>query len=411
MDRTIAAIDIGTFKICTLVGEIAEGGVLRVIGVGVAPSRGMRKGVVTDVQEAAAAIGESVRKAERVSGCTIAHALVGVGGTHIASQNSVGVVAIGKGDRPIDREDTDRALEAAQAVPLEHNRRIIHAIPREFTVDGQDGITNPIGLMGFRLEVEAHIATGAAAAIQNLVRCVEMNDIGITELVLNPLASAEAVLTDEEKRMGVALVDVGGGTAELAIFVEGSIWETMVIGLGGNHITNDIAMGLHTPFGVAEDIKVRYAQAVYDAVDETDRIEVATFGDNNVAKIQRRDVCAIAAARAEEIVEAIGREVKRSGLDGLLPAGLVVTGGVAELPGFRDLAVRLLQTPVRMGEPRRLQGLIETISSPAYATSVGLLLWGTKKQAVATEMVAQTGKAKSRLQKILDWFKLLLPQG
>ena len=411
MDRTIAAIDIGTFKICTLVGEIGDGGTMRVIGVGVVPSRGLRKGVVTDVQEAAKAIGESVRKAERVSGCTISHAFVGVGGTHIASQNSMGVVAIGKGDRPIDREDTDRALEAAQAVPLEHNRRIIHAIPREFTVDGQDGITNPIGLMGFRLEVEAHIATGAASAIQNLVRCVEMNDIGITELVLQPLASAEAVLTEEEKKMGVALVDIGGGTADLAIFVEGSIWETLVIGLGGNHITNDIAVGLRTPFTTAEDVKVRYAQAMYESVDEQEKIEVATFGDNNVASVQRRQLCTIVSARSEEIIEAIGREVKRSGLDGLLPAGIVITGGTSELPGFRDLAVRLLQVPVRVGVPRRLQGLIETISSPAYATGVGLLLWGMNKQAVTTEMVVQTGKAKTRLQRFLDWLKILLPQG
>jgi len=238
-----------------------------------------------------------------------------------------------------------------------------------------------------------------------------MNDIGITELVLQPLASAEAVLTEEEKKMGVALVDIGGGTADLAIFVEGSIWETLVIGLGGNHITNDIAVGLRTPFTTAEDVKVRYAQAMYESVDEQEKIEVATFGDNNVASVQRRQLCTIVSARSEEIIEAIGREVKRSGLDGLLPAGIVITGGTSELPGFRDLAVRLLQVPVRVGVPRRLQGLIETISSPAYATGVGLLLWGMNKQAVTTEMVVQTGKAKTRLQRFLDWLKILLPQG
>ncbi|NLG27571.1 MAG: cell division protein FtsA, partial [Chloroflexi bacterium] len=301
MERTIAAIDIGTSKICTLVGEVGDGG-LRVIGVGVVPSKGLRKGVVTDVQEAAQAIGESVRKAERVSGCTISRAIVGVGGTHIASQNSNGMVAIGKGDRPIDREDTDRALEAAQAIPLDHNRRIVHAIPRAFVVDGQDGITNPIGLMGFRLEVEAHIVTGATSAIQNLVRCVEMNDIGVSELVLQPLASAEAVLTSEEREMGVALVDIGGGTTDMAVFVQGSIWQTLSLGMGGNHITNDLAVGLRAPFNTAEDVKVRYAHAMAETVDEQEAIEVATFGETTVSSVKRREVCGIAVARAKEML-------------------------------------------------------------------------------------------------------------
>lgn len=410
MERTIAAIDIGTSKICTLVGEVGDGG-LRVIGVGVVPSKGLRKGVVTDVQEAAQAIGESVRKAERVSGCTISRAIVGVGGTHIASQNSNGMVAIGKGDRPIDREDTDRALEAAQAIPLDHNRRIVHAIPRAFVVDGQDGITNPIGLMGFRLEVEAHIVTGATSAIQNLVRCVEMNDIGVSELVLQPLASAEAVLTNEEREMGVALVDIGGGTTDMAVFVQGSIWQTLSLGMGGNHITNDLAVGLRAPFNTAEDVKVRYAHAMAETVDEQEAIEVATFGETTVSSVKRREVCGIAVARAKEMLEAVGLEIKRSGLDGLLPAGYVLTGGTADLPGLRELAVQMLQVPVRVGVPRKLQGLVESISSPAYATAVGLLLWGMNKQEVTTEITEQESKPKALWHKLLDVLKLFLPKG
>jgi cell division protein FtsA len=410
LERTIAAIDIGTSKICTLVGEVGDGG-LRVIGVGVVPSKGLRKGVVTDVQEAAQAIGESVRKAERVSGCTVSRAIVGVGGTHVASQNSNGMVAIGKGDRPIDRDDTDRALEAAQAIPLDHNRRIVHAIPRTFVVDGQDGITNPIGLMGFRLEVEAHIVTGASSAIQNLVRCVEMNDIGVSELVLQPLASAEAVLTSEEREMGVALVDIGGGTTDMAVFVQGSIWQTLSLGMGGNHITNDLAVGLRAPFNTAEDVKVRYAHALVDTVDEQDAIEVATFGETTVSSVKRREVCGIAVARAKEMLEAVGLEIKRSGLDGLLPAGYVLTGGTADLPGLRELAVEILQVPVRVGVPRKLQGLVESISSPAYATAVGLLLWGMNKQEVTTEIIGLESKPKALWYKLLEVLKLFLPKG
>jgi len=411
LDRTIAAIDIGTSKICTLVGEVGDAGVLRVTGVGVVRARGLRKGVVTDVGEAAQAIGESVRKAERVSGCTISRAIVGMGGTHIASLNSMGMVAIGKGDRPIDREDTDRAIEAAKAVPLDHNRSILHPIPRSFIVDGQDGITNPIGLMGFRLEVQAHLIIAATSAMQNIQHCVEMNDIGVVELVIQPLASAEAVLTAEEKEAGVALVDIGGGTTDMAVFVRGSIWQTLSLGLGGHQITNDIAVALHTPFNTAEDVKVRYAHALYDTIDQTEKIEVTTFGDNSVTSVGRREMCAIAAARAEEILDAVGREIKRSALDGLLPAGIVLTGGTADMPGLRELAVRQLQVPVRVGVPRKLQGLVESISSPAYATAVGLLMWGANKQTVATEIIQQEGKPKQLYRRLLDLLKLFLPRG
>ncbi len=411
MERTIVGIDIGTTKICTLVAQVTENDMLRVVGVGVAPARGLTKGVVTDVEEAAKAIGESVQKAERVSGYTISDAYIGVGGSHIASQNSRGVVAIGKGDRPVDRDDVDRAMEAAQAVDIPHNRRIIHAIPREFVVDGQDGIKNPLGLMGFRLEVDAHIVTGAVTSIQNLVHCVEKNHIEIADLVLQPLASAEAVLTPEEKNMGVALVDMGGGTTDMAIFVEGSIWETMVFAVGGNHITNDIAVGLRTPFAIAEDIKVRYAHAVSSAVDEEDKIEITTFGDNNVAVVSRRKLCDIAAFRTEEMFDLIAREIRRSGFGGLLPAGVVLTGGSAGLTGIRQVAEQVLQLPVRIGAPRRLQGLIEAISSPAYATSVGLLIWGMREEATSAERGPKLVTNRNWYQRLMELFRMFLPRG
>ncbi len=409
MERTIVALDVGTTKVCTLVGRAAEDNVLRVIGVGVVPSEGLRKGVITDVGQATKAIGESLRKAQRVSGHTITEAYVGVGGSHISSQNSRGVVAIGKGDRPIDRDDIDRAMEAAQAIAIPHNRRIIHSVPREFTIDGQGGIKNPLGLMGFRLEVEAHIVTGAVAAIQNLIRCVEANNIAISDLVLQPLASAEAALTEEERRMGVALVDIGGGTTDIALYVEGSIWETLVRAVGGNQITQDIAVGLRTPFNVAEEAKIRYAHAVSSTVGEHEMIELATFGDENMNAVSRRFLCEITASRTEEMFEMIAREVKRSGFDGLLPAGVVVTGGSASLMGLREVAARALQAPVRIGMPQRLHGLVEAISSPAYATSVGLLLWGLREDLAAEDPRVKTPGEEGWMEQVIEWLRRLLP--
>jgi cell division protein FtsA len=411
LERTIVGIDIGTTKICTLVGQVSENGILRVVGVGVVPSRGLRRGVITDVEEASKAIGESVQKAERVSGYAISQAYVGVAGSHISSQNNRGVVAIGKGDRPIDRDDIERAMESAQAVAVPHNRRIIHSVPREFVVDGQNGIKNPLGLMGFRLEVEAHIVTGAVAAIHNLVRCVELNHIAIAELVLQPLASAEAVLTDEEKNMGVAIVDMGGGTTDVAVYVEGSIWETLVFAVGGNQITNDIAVGLRTPFAAAEDAKIRYANALPATVASSEMIEITSFGDHPLSTFSRRQLCEVVAARTEEMFELIAHEIKRSGFDGLLPAGVVITGGTANLTGMRDVAAQTLRLPVRIGLPRRLQGLSEAISSPAYATSVGLLLWGMREESAALEARPKPAIGGEWYQRLMEWLKVFLPRG
>ncbi len=411
MERIIVGIDVGTTKICTLVGQVDDHNDLRVIGVGVTPARGIRKGVITDLEEATQAIGESVQKAERVAGVTISSAYVAVGGGHVSSMNSRGFVAIGKGDRPVDRDDVERAMDAAQAVTMPHNRRIIHSIPREYIIDGQDGIRNPLGLMGYRLEVEAHIVTGAVTSLQNLVQCVERNGIQVADLVLQPLASAEAVLTEEEKSMGVVLVDMGGGTTDTAIFVEGSVWDTLVFSVGGNHITTDIAVGLRTPFVTAEDIKIRYAHANPSAVDEAEVIEIATFGDEGLHSISRRELCRVVAMRTEEMFDLISREIRRSGFESLLPAGMVLTGGTADLRGIRDLAARKLQAPVRIGSPRRVKGLMEAISSPAYSTAVGLLLWGMKEQQAAEEAGPRAAMGGTWFQKLVEWLKIFLPRG
>ncbi len=409
LERTIVCIDMGTTKICTLVAEIVDGDSLRVIGVGVVPARGLRKGVVTDVPEATAAIGESVQKAERVSGRTITRAYIGVGGGHISSQNNKGVVAIGKGDRPVDHDDIDRAMESALAVPLAHNRRIIHSIARDFTLDGQDGVKNPIGLMGYRLEVETHIVTGAVSSIQNLRRCVEANQIEIAGTVVQPLASGEAVLTEQEKDMGVALVDIGGGTTDLAIYTQGSVWETQVFPIGGNHITNDIAVGLRTPIATAEDIKIRYGCAIAEPVPRSETIEVTTFGAENVTELRRRDLCEIISDRAGEMLQKIEQEVRRSGFEGLLPAGIVLTGGTASLAGLPELAAESFQLPVRVGVPRRLRGLVETITSTAYATGVGLLIWGLREENRAVTVDGGRG-AVPWYRGLLEWLKVFLPR-
>ncbi len=382
MDRTIVGIDVGTTKICTLVGEVNEEKELRIVGVGVAPSRGLRKGVVVDVNAVTKAIFASVEKAERISGYKIESAFVGVSGKHIAALNSRGVVAISRGERGISDEDIDRTLDAARAIAIPHNREILHTIPRYFTVDGQDGVRDPRGMLAFRLEAEVHIVTGASSPIGNLIKCVQAAGIGIDDLVLEPMASGEAVLTEAEREMGVVLADIGGGTTDIAIFIEGSIWHTVILATGGNHLTNDVAIGLRTPFTTAEDLKRRYGHAQAEAIVEDETVEISTFGEDGRQVVSRQMLCRIIEARAEETLGLILREIKRSGYDGLLPAGVVLCGGSAELPGLKELGRGVLGLPVRVGAPHDLEGLVDVISSPAYATSVGLLLWALRRNAI-----------------------------
>jgi len=407
--RTIVGIDVGTTKICTLVGEAYDDGQLRIIGVGVAPSRGLRKGVVVNVQEATEAIMASVRKAERISGYEIARAYVGVGGGHVTAINSRGVVGISRSARGISEYDIERALDAARAIAIPHNREIIHTIPRGYIVDGQEGVKDPVSMQGIRLEVEAHIVTGASTSVSNLVKCVRDAGVEIDDLILQPLASGEAVLRESEREMGVVLADVGGGTTDIAIFIEGSIWHTIVLGTGGEHLTRDVAVGLRTPFNTAEELKIKYGHAVPTSLSTDELIEVTSFGNGAREAVSRVHLAEILEARAEEILTLILREVKRSGYDGLLAAGLVLCGGSAELAGLRDLAQQVLQMPVRLGTPHDLQGLTDVLESPAYATAVGLLLWG-RRHSPATEPPPRRPRAPNvAWQRIRDWFRAFLP--
>jgi cell division protein FtsA len=378
LERTIVGIDVGTTKICTLIGEVDEEERLCVVGVGVTPAHGLSKGVVVNAEEATKSIAASVKKAERMSGYVIEAAYVGLAGKHISSLNSRGVVAVGRGERYITQDDVDRAVEAAQAIAVPHNRRIMHVIPRSFTLDGQEGVREPIGMIGFRLEVEVHIVTGAVAAMRNLEQCVKNANVTVNDLILQPLASAEAVLTTEEREMGVVLVDAGGGTTDVAIFVDGSIWHSEVLPVGGNNLTHDLSVGLRTPFATAEALKIKHGQVLPELVDPEEMVEVAAFGDGEPQNVSRLEMAHVLEARAEEMFAMVLNEIKKSGYEGLLPAGLVLTGGTAQMNGFRELGREMLQLPVRVGRVGKVGGLVDAVSSPAYATGVGLLQWGLR---------------------------------
>ncbi len=407
--RTIVGIDVGTTKICTLVGEVHEGDRLRIIGVGVAPSHGLRKGVVVNVHEATEAITASVRKAERTSGYEITSAYVGVGGGHVSAINSRGVVGISRGERGITQSDIERALDAARAVAIPHNREIIHTIPRGYVVDGQEGVKDPIGMQGIRLEVEAHIITGASTCVSNLVKCVRNAGVEIDDLILQSLASGEAVLKESEREMGVVLADIGGGTTDIGIFIDGSIWHSAVLGTGGEHLTRDVAVGLRTPLSAAEELKIKYGNALPGSLPTDEIIEVTSFGDGAREVVSRRQLAEVIEARAEEILTLILREVKRSGYDGLLAAGIVLCGGTADLAGLQELAHQVLRLPVRVGAPHDLQGLVDTLESPAYATAVGLLLWGMRHGPAVQAETKPKRPPSLFWQRIRSWFRVFLP--
>ncbi|MGB8646445.1 MAG: cell division protein FtsA [Anaerolineae bacterium] len=395
MGVPIAALDIGTTKTCALIGEVAENGKLRILGVGIAPSNGLRKGIVVDVKLAAQSIAAAVEQAERAANMSIEGAYVGIAGAHISSTNSRGVAGIPHTTRGVTQDVLARAMEAAAAIAVPENREIIHAIPRGYTLDGQDGVRDPIGMMGFRLEVEAHIVTGATPSIQNLYKAVEAAGVKVISLALEPIASGEAVLTPSEREMGVALVDIGGGTTDIAIFIDGSVWHTVVLPLGGLHLTNDLAVGLRAPFNVAEEIKIKYGTALVDDTREQELIELAAFGEEDRRATSRRDVAEILCARADEILQMVLTEIKRSGYDGLLPAGVVLCGGAAQLAGMKSFARGILNLPVRIGSPENIEGLTDRISTPSFATSVGLVRWGLRQN---EERVMEVARVAARAE-------------
>ncbi|MEN6483092.1 MAG: cell division protein FtsA [Anaerolineaceae bacterium] len=408
-DSIVVGIDIGTTKVCTLIARIEGDHSLRILGVGIEPSQGVRKGTIVDLASASQSIARSIDKAQRSAGLEITSAMVSLAGSHVSSINSRGVVGISGG--VIDENDVERVLESAQAIAIPHNREIIHVIQRGFIIDGQDGIKSPIGMHGFRLEVEAHVITAGAATVENLRQCVESAGVQVSRFVLNPLASAEVVLTENERQMGVIVCDIGGGTTDLAIYVNGDIWHTMVLAVGGNHITSDIAHGLRLPLTQAEEVKKQYGYAIESEVAEGEMFSVRGFGQEVSGQISRKELSNIIEARVEEIFELVLQEIKRSGYDGLLPAGMVLTGGTSLLPGIRPLASKVLEIPVRLARPENMMGLVDQLNSPAFSTSVGLLYWSllfSETSPVNKGRFQMKGGSKD-LSKLMDFLKRLLP--
>jgi cell division protein FtsA len=408
MSDPIVAIDVGTTKVCTLIAERnEESGRLRIIGVGIAPSRGLRKGVIVNTEEATASIRDSKEKAEHFSGYMIDGAYVSVAGDHISSFNSKGVISISHGARGITADDVQRVIDSARAIAIPPNREVIHVIPRGYILDGVDGVRDPVGMRGFRLEVEAHIVTAAMPSIHNLVNCVEAAGVTVNDLVLEPLASGEAVLRADEKEAGVVLADIGGGTTDIAIFIGGSIWHSQVVPLGGWQFTNDLSVGLRAPFAVAESIKIEHGTTLADQVGEDEQVEVEAFGENGQQSVPRRELAHILHARAEEIFALILKEVKRSGYDGLLPAGLVLTGGASHLAGLRELGRETMGVPVRIGEPHDLEGLTDKVNCAAYATGVGMLLWVLQNASLPAH--SKEHESRGSIRRMADWVKNLFP--
>jgi len=390
----VVSIDVGTTKVCTTIADINDGGAIRVAGVGITPSSGLHKGLVVNINEAKESIRESVRKAEQASGYKVESAYVGVTGRHVSSLNNRGVVAITRNDRLVRPDDLRRVLACAQSVKTPNDRKLLHVIPRSYAVDGQVGVKNPVGMYGFRLDVETHVITAATTSVQNLVKCIRGIGIEIDDLILEPLASGEAVLTEDEKEVGIILADIGGGTTDIAVFKDGSIWHTAILPVAGYQLTRDVAIGLGLPFDVAEEMKKRYGSVmpVYESKMET----AATISEDGHG-VSDQDLCDIIRARVEEIIRLILLEMPRSEYETLVPAGLVLTGGSSNLSGIDALGRDILKLPVRVGLPSNIYGITDTLRDPAFATSVGLLLWGTKYKSTQTWKSHSFGSGLRRL--------------
>lgn len=403
MKRTkVGAIDVGTTKVCTIMGDLDENGQIRILGVGIAPSRGLQKAIVVNVNEAKESIRESVRKAEQTAGYKLESAYVGVTGRHIHSTNNHGAIAVTRGDKLVRADDLKRVLQVARSVKIPSDHELLHVIPRTYTVDGQDGVKNPVGMHGFRLDVETHIITAAVTSIQNLTKCIRGVGVEIDDLVLEPLASAEAVLTDEERQAGVIIADIGGGTTDIAVFKDNSICHTSILPVAGYQVTRDVHVGLGVSFELAEEMKKKYGNVMPNE-DEADN-NVTITADNHT--ISYRDLSTIVRVRIEELLRLIVLELPQTDYLKLAPSGLVLTGGGSNLPGIAELAADVTRLPVRIGRPVNLFGVSDQLDNPAYATGVGLLLWKLRNHSpgTTTYLAAKPLGLKSIFNRLFKWF-------
>ncbi len=375
--NVMVGLDIGTTKICVIVGEVSDSGI-DIVGIGTHPSRGLRKGVVINIDSTVTSIQKALEEAELMAGCQISRVFAGIAGGHIKGFNSHGVIAVKDGE--VSENDVRRVIDAAKAVAIPLDREVIHVIPQEYLVDDQDGILDPLGMSGVRLEAKVHIVTGAVTSAQNIIRSANRAGLDVVDIVLQQLASSEATLSPDEKELGVALVDIGGGTTDIAVFHGGSLKHTAVLGVGGNHITSDIAVGLRTPMVEAEKIKRKYGCALTSRIQNDETIEVPSVGGRKARVLSRQILGEIIEPRVQEIFELVHNELSEAGYDSLIASGVVLTGGAVVMQGTPDLAEQVFNLPVRRGTPRGIGGLVDVVNSPMYATGVGLVMYGSKQQ-------------------------------
>ncbi|WP_028294705.1 cell division protein FtsA [Oceanobacter kriegii] len=401
--QMLVGLDIGTSKIVAIVGEVTPEGGIEIVGLGSHPSRGLKKGVVVNIESTVQSIRRAVEEAELMAGCNIHSVYAGIAGSHVQSQNSSGVVAARGAE--ITEADLDRVIDAAQAVAIPQDRRTIHVIPQEYIVDNQEGIREPVGMAGVRLEAKVHLVTAAVNAAQNIERCVQRCELRTEDVILEQLASSYAVLTDDERELGVCMVDIGGGTTDIAIFTDGAIRHTAVIPIAGDQVTNDIAMALLTPTQHAEDIKIKYACALRQLARDDEMINVPSVGDRPSRQLSRQSLAEVVEPRYDELFTLIQAELRRSGFDELIPAGIVLTGGTSKMEGVVELAEEIFHMPVRLARPHGVSGLTDVINNPIYSTAVGLLLYAAKQPQNKAPQILEEKSQTGVFSRLSDWIK------
>ncbi len=399
----IVGLDIGTSKVVAIVGEVNAAEGVEIIGIGSHPSRGLKKGVVVNIDSTVQSIQRAVEEAELMAGCQINSVFAGIAGSHIRSLNSHGIVAIR--DKEVATSDVDRVIDAARAVAIPADQKILHILPQEFIIDHQEGIREPVGMAGVRLEAKVHMVTGAVSAAQNIIKCVRRCGLEVDDIILEQLASSHSVLTDDEKELGVCLVDMGGGTTDIAVFTDGAIRHTAVIPIAGDQVTNDIAVALRTPTQHAEEIKIKYACALAELASPDETIEVPSVGERPPRRLARQTLAEVVGPRYEELFSLIQSELRRSGFEDLIAAGIVLTGGCAKMEGVVDLAEEIFHMPVRLGNPQYVSGLSEVVHNPIYSTGVGLLLFGQHNRGGDASHAPLGSGVKGVWQRMKSWFQ------
>lgn len=399
----IVGLDIGTSKVVAIVGEVSPDEEIEIIGLGSSRSRGLKKGVVVNIESTVHSIQRAIEEAELMAGCEIHSVYTGIAGSHIRSLNSHGIVAIR--DNEVSMGDIDRVIDAARAVAIPADQKILHILPQEFVIDSQEGVKEPIGMSGVRLEAKVHMVTGSVSAAQNIVKCVRRCGLEVDDVILEQLASSYAVLIEDEKELGVCLVDVGGGTTDIAVFTDGAIHHTSVIPIAGDQVTNDIAIALRTPTQHAEDIKVQYACALTQLANPEETIEVPSVGDRPARRLARQTLAEVVEPRYEELFTLVQAELRRSGFESLIAAGVVLTGGSAKMEGAVELAEEIFHMPVRIGMPQHVSGLSDVVRNPIYATGVGLLIFGQRQVQTAGSSVRLDSGVKGILRRMKSWFQ------